>query len=178
MKLSATNVQDSHDKTSVATWSVCYVSSTVKSMVTASINVHLHSTALGRRAKAARCLRSVQDQRTRASGGECLSSHPCWHHPLETRIGGGSGDTICLINSESDLNTSVDTTIERIRDPNNWILGERDIEIQLALKPGSSKCRSDALTNWATGALALEQRIDSIYPFIHRHSSILRLDLS
>ena len=38
----------------------------------------------------------------------------------------------------------------------------------------SSECQSDVLTNWATGALALEQRIDGN---IHRHSSIFRLDI-
>ena len=88
-------------------------------MVTALIDVHLHSIALGRRAKAARCSHSVQDQRAQASSGECLSSHPCLHHPLETRIGGKSGDTICLINSELDLNTSVDSTVERTIDLKN-----------------------------------------------------------
>ena len=36
-------------------------------------------------------------------------------------------------------------------------------KIQPGFGPGSSECRSDALTNWATGALALQSRIDGIY---------------
>ena len=53
-------------------------------------------------------------------------------------------------------------------------MAKKDNEIQPAFEPGSSEFRSDALTNRATGALALEQRIDGI---LYRHSSILRLDL-
>ena len=32
---------------------------------------------------------------------------------------------------------------------------KKNIEIQPGFEPGSSECLSDALTNWATGALAL-----------------------
>ena len=45
-----------------------------------------------------------------------------------------------------------------------YLMVKKDIEIQPGFEPGSSEYRSDALTNWATGALALEQRIDGIYP--------------
>ena len=41
---------------------------------------------------------------------------------------------------------------------------EKVIEIQPEIEPGSSEFLSDALTNWATGALALEHRMDGIYP--------------
>ena len=43
------------------------------------------------------------------------------------------------------------------------LMVKKDIEIQPGFEPGSSELRSDALTNWVTGALALEQRIDGIY---------------
>ena len=41
---------------------------------------------------------------------------------------------------------------------------KKNIEIQPGFKPGLSEFHSDAVTNCATGALALEQRIDGIYP--------------
>ena len=39
----------------------------------------------------------------------------------------------------------------------------KDIEIQPGFEPGPSELWSDALTNWVTGALAVEQRIDGIH---------------
>ena len=45
------------------------------------------------------------------------------------------------------------------------VLAKKDIEIQPEFEPGSSKLWSDVLTNCATGALALEQRIDGIYVY-------------
>ena len=53
------------------------------------------------------------------------------------------------------------------KDSNHYLVIEnpldvKDIEIQPGFKPGSSECQSDTLTNWTTGALALEQRIDGI----------------
>ena len=52
---------------------------------------------------------------------------------------------------------------------------KRNIEIQSGFEPGSSECQSDALTNWATRALALEQRIEGTVWFSElklRHLSI------
>ena len=46
----------------------------------------------------------------------------------------------------------------------SYLMVKKDIEIQPGSEPGSSECRSDALTNRATGALALDQQIDGIYP--------------
>ena len=53
------------------------------------------------------------------------------------------------------------------KDSNHYLVTEnpldvKDIEIQPGFKPGSSECQSDTLTNWTTGALALEQRMDGI----------------
>ena len=49
----------------------------------------------------------------------------------------------------------------------SWLNHERCIyylvakkDIQPGFEPGSSECWSDALTNWATGTLELEQKID------------------
>ena len=44
-----------------------------------------------------------------------------------------------------------------------FILVKKDIEIQPGFKPGSSEFQSDAVTNWATATLAMEQGIDGIY---------------
>ena len=46
-----------------------------------------------------------------------------------------------------------------------YLMAKKDIEIESRFELGSSDCRSDALSNWATGTLALEQRIDGIYFF-------------
>ena len=65
------------------------------------------------------------------------------------------------------------TALERNQLVTSYMV-KKDIEIQPGFKPRSSEFQSDALTctNWATGALALEQRI------CRWHCSILRLDLS
>ena len=56
-------------------------------------------------------------------------------------------------------------------------MAKKDIEIQPGFEPGSSEFQSDAIpTELLHGTLAVEQRIDGIYPY--RHSSILKLDLS
>ena len=53
---------------------------------------------------------------------------------------------------------------------------EKEIEIQPGFEPGLSECHSDASTNWATGALALEHKIDPQTQFnFQAESSLLWL---
>ena len=81
----------------------------------------------------------------------------CFHNPLW-------GTNVTWKNS-TNLHESLCIANCACRTSTGLYDGEKkNIEIQPGFEPGSSECRSDALTNWATGALALEQRIDGIYP--------------